>query len=118
MQFAQMLANGGELNDVRILSEDSVTALRTNQLPEGVADIGGFFGGNQFGVDVAIVTDPAKNAGMSVGSYWWWGVAGTWFWIDPVEDLVFIGMIQNTALPVSRGLHATSQKLVYSAIEK
>lgn len=118
MKFAQMLANGGELNGVRILSADSVEALRSNQLPDAVTDIGGFFGGNQFGVDVAIVTDPAKNSGMSVGSYWWWGVAGTWFWIDPVEDLVFVGMIQNTALPVSRGLHATSQKLVYSALKK
>ena len=118
MKFAQMLANGGELNGVRILSEDSVALLRTNKLPPDIEDIGGFFGGNQFGLDVAIVTDSKKNAGMSVGSYWWWGVAGTWFWVDPVENVVFVGMIQNMALPVSRGIHASSERLVYSSLIK
>ena len=31
------------------------------------------------------------------GTYWWGGAAGTWFWIDPVEDLIVIGMIQQAA---------------------
>jgi CubicO group peptidase (beta-lactamase class C family) len=115
MKFTQMLANGGELNGVRVLSPASVDAMRTNQLPAGMAEIPGY-PGNQFGVDFAIVTDPARNDGMSEGSYWWWGIGGTWFWIDPVEDLVFIGMIQNRNLMFARQLQAISKRLVYSAI--
>ena len=115
MKFTQMLANGGELNGVRILSPESVTTMRTNQLPAGMAEIPGY-PGNQFGVDFAIVADPSRNDGMSEGSYWWWGIGGTWFWIDPVEDLVFIGMIQNRNLMYARQLQGISKRLVYSAI--
>tara|TARA_R110002072_G_scaffold142853_2_gene288561 strand:+ start:21354 stop:22649 length:1296 start_codon:yes stop_codon:yes gene_type:complete len=115
MKFTQMLANGGELNGVRILSPESVTMMRTNQLPAGMAEIPGY-PGNQFGVDFAIVADPSRNDGMSEGSYWWWGIGGTWFWIDPVEDLVFIGMIQNRNLMYARQLQGISKRLVYSAI--
>ena len=115
MKFAQMVANGGELNGVRIISSDSVDMMRTNKLPGGIDDIL-MFSGNQFGIDFAIVTDSEKNAGMSVGSYWWFGVQGTWFWIDPVEDLVMVGMIQNGNIGFSRQLHAISERLTYAAI--
>ena len=27
------------------------------------------------------------------------GLAGTWFWIDPTNDLVFVGMIQKLSMP-------------------
>lgn len=117
MKFTQMLANGGELNGVRILSPESVDIMRSNQLPDGMAEIPGY-PGNQFGVDFAIVADPSRNDGMSEGSYWWWGIGGTWFWIDPVEDLVFIGMIQNRNLGYARQLQGISKRLVYSAISE
>jgi CubicO group peptidase (beta-lactamase class C family) len=115
IRFAQMLANGGELSGVRILKPETVKVMSSNQLPEGMAEIPGY-PGNQFGLDFAIVTDSERNAGMSVGSYWWWGIAGTWFWIDPVEDLVFVGMIQNRNLGYARQLQAQSKQLVYGAI--
>lgn len=115
IKFTQMLANGGELDGVRILSEQSVNTMRSNQLPAGMAEIPGY-PGNQFGVDFAIVTDPARNNGMSEGSYWWWGIGGTWFWIDPVENLTFIGMIQNRNLGYARQLQAQSKELVYGAL--
>jgi CubicO group peptidase (beta-lactamase class C family) len=115
MRFTQMLSDGGELNGVRILSPASVGIMRSNQLPAGMAEIPGY-PGNQFGVDFAIVADPARNNGMSEGSYWWWGIGGTWFWIDPVENLTFIGMIQNRNLMYARQLQAVSKDLVYGAL--
>lgn len=115
MKFTQMLSNGGELNGVRILSPESVEQMRSNQLPAGMAEIPGY-PGNQFGLDFAIVVDPARNNGMSEGSYWWWGIGGTWFWIDPVENLTFIGMIQNRNLMYARQLQAQSKELVYGAL--
>jgi len=116
LRFAQMLANGGELDGVRILKPETVELMRTSQLPEGITEIPGY-PGNAFGLDVAIVTDPASNGGMSAGSYWWWGIAGTWFWIDPVQDLVFVGMIQNRNLRYARELQLKSKQLVYDALE-
>ena len=53
---------------------------------------------------------------MSNGSYNWYGIAGTWFWIDPVEDFAFIGMLQNQNLGTARQIHALSRNLVYQAI--
>jgi CubicO group peptidase (beta-lactamase class C family) len=55
--------------------------------------------------------------GISQGEYYWMGGAGTWFWIDPVEDLVFVGMIQQMGegRPDVRSL---SRRLTYQAILK
>ena len=49
------------------------------------------------------------------GEYWWGGAAGTWFWIDPVENLTFVGMIQQfgQGIPPVRQL---SRQLTYQAI--
>lgn len=116
LRFAQMVANGGTLDGVRIISPASVDLMRQNQLPAGQTEIPGY-AGNAFGLDFAVVMDPAKNGGMSAGSYWWWGIAGSWFWIDPVEDLVFVGMIQNRNLGYARGLQLHSKELLYDAVE-
>ena len=116
MRFAQMLANDGVFDGTRIISGESVALMRMNQLPQGQTEIPGY-PGNAFGLDFAVVMDPAKNGGMSKGSYWWWGIAGSWFWIDPVEDLVFVGMIQNRNLLYTRGLQLKSKELLYNAVE-
>lgn len=116
LRFAQMVANGGSLDGVRILSQASVDLMRKNQLPAGQTEIPGY-AGNAFGLDFAVVVDPSKNGGMSEGSYWWWGIAGSWFWIDPVEDLVFVGMIQNRNLGYARRLQLQSKELLYDAVE-
>jgi CubicO group peptidase (beta-lactamase class C family) len=49
---------------------------------------------------------------------YWGGAAGTWFWIDPVNDLAFIGMIQNQGgnRPGGLNFRADSAKLVYAAL--
>jgi len=111
MRFCQMLLNGGELNGVRILSPLTVELMHRNQLPRGVSQAPGV----GFGLDFAVVEDPVAADGISRGEYYWSGAAGTWFWIDPAEDLVFVGMIQQfgTARPDVRSL---SRRLTYQAI--
>ena len=53
-----------------------------------------------FGYDCAVAYDPLEaGVTMGKGSYWWSGAAGTWFWIDPANDLVFVGMIQRLSQP-------------------
>lgn len=112
-RFAQMHLNKGELDGVRILSEEAAMLMRQNHLPEGVENIGPFYRGNQFGLDFAVVYDSEAADGVSEGSFWWWGIAGTWFWIDPVENIIFIGMIQNGNLGYARQVQARSKHLIY-----
>jgi CubicO group peptidase (beta-lactamase class C family) len=68
-----------------------------------------------FGLDFSVVLDQVTAGTGSVGEYSWGGAAGTWFWIDPVQDLIFVGMIQQFGggRPDVRSL---SRQLVYSAI--
>ncbi|MCB1683772.1 MAG: beta-lactamase family protein [Pseudomonadales bacterium] len=114
LRFAQMHLNGGELDGVRILSTAAVDLMRSDQLPEGIAGLGGFLDpGNTFGLDFAVVNDSAKAFGQPEGVYWWFGIAGSWFWIDPVNDLVFIGMIQTRNVPQAIGLHRETKRLIY-----
>jgi CubicO group peptidase (beta-lactamase class C family) len=49
------------------------------------------------------------------GSYFWVGNAGTWFWIDPVNDLTFVGMIQHSGSSIQE-VQGMSRNLVYQAV--
>jgi len=122
MRFCQMLLNGGQLDGVRLLSPLTVELMRTNVLAPSVPILAP---GAGFGLDFAIYTDPVAAGGYyGKGSYWWGGAAGTWFWIDPVNDLIVVGMIQQAAgtgaaavasVPDVRGL---SHALTYQAVLK
>jgi len=114
LRFAQMLLNGGELDGIRILSPLTVDLMRTNQLPRDVKEISPGMG---FGLDFAVIDDPVAADGISKGEYFWSGGAGTWFWIDPAEDLVFVGMIQQIG-DARPDLRSLSRRLTYQAILK
>ncbi len=99
-RFAQALLNGGELDGARILKPETVELMATDVLeaPGRVDLYGPSIEGIGFGMDFAIVLDPeTANTQQGKGSYYWGGYFGTWFWIDPENDLVFVGMIQNNA---------------------
>jgi CubicO group peptidase (beta-lactamase class C family) len=112
MRFCQMLLNGGELDSVRILSPLTIELMRSNQLPRSIPEMGP---GTGFGLDFAVVLDPVEAGSFSKGEYYWGGAAGTWFWIDPVEDLVFVGMIQQFG-EKRPDLRPVSKQLTYQAI--
>ena len=92
MRFAQMVLNGGELDGVRILSPTTVDLMTQNQMPRANPERAPGVG---FGLDFSVVLDQVGKEYTSVGEYSWGGAAGTWFWIDPVEELIFVGMIQQ-----------------------
>jgi CubicO group peptidase (beta-lactamase class C family) len=97
-RFAQMVANGGQAGGKRYIKASSVKLMRTNVLQPGVfVDL---YGPKQpglgFGLDFAVLMDPkAANSPQGLNTFYWGGAFGTWFWIDPTNDLVFVGMIQN-----------------------
>ncbi len=100
LRFAQMLANGGALDGIRVLSPTSVTLMRSNLLAEGVPMHFLFpFAGIGYGMNVGVVLDPSHasfNGGpVGAGTFYWGGVHGTWFWVDPVNDIVVVGMFQQ-----------------------
>lgn len=123
-RFAQAVANGGQLDGKRILKDDTIKLMRTNVLPPSAkVDL---YGPSQegvgFGMDFAIIMDP-QRAGTPQGlnTFYWGGAFGTWFWIDPTNDVVFVGMIQNLngSIP-GAGTPATrviSPRLTYAALE-
>ena len=122
-RFAQMLADGGELNGVRILAPATVKLMSSNHLPASL--LTGEFGiGSQqmrpgfgYGYDCAVVFDPPEaNLPEGKGTFFWDGAAGTWFWIDPTNDVVFIGMIQRLLGPASPNLEYESRSVVYQAL--
>ena len=113
MKFAQMHLNKGVLNGTRILSEEAIDLMRGNQLPEGVAEIGQPYPGNVFGLDFAVVKDSEIFQKAPIGTHWWWGIAGSWFWIDPVNETVFIGMIQNNDILLSLQTHRAARSAIY-----
>jgi CubicO group peptidase (beta-lactamase class C family) len=108
-RFAEMLRAGGQLGDVRLLGPKTVQLMTMNHLPAVIADADGKRAeiededehrGAGFGLGVAVVEDvPASGESGSVGEFGWGGAAGTEFWVDPMEDLVVVGMIQLVQTP-------------------
>ena len=122
-RFAQMMLNRGKANGKRFLKASTVELMRTNVLAEGV--MVGTSGPGQpgigFGLDFAIIMDPAAaKTQEGRGSYYWGGAFGTWFWIDPATDIVVVGMMQNlngsSPASGSPAVRPISRKLVYQAL--
>ncbi len=102
-RFAQMLLNGGELDGRRYLKRETVSLMASDQIGEGTgirrdpefdfpsADSG-------FGLGFAVRTR-AKPL-LPAGEYRWDGVGGTFFFIDPADDMFVICMMQS---PSQRG---------------
>jgi CubicO group peptidase (beta-lactamase class C family) len=93
-QFALMLASGGELNGVRLLSPRAVELMGSVFVPETLP---GRPRGESFGLSVRVVTDPAaRNTFLSEGSFGWSGAFGTHFWVDRKEKLIAIALTQTS----------------------
>jgi hypothetical protein len=89
-----MLLNGGELDGARILSPATVRRMTTNALPSDIHFAGSPGGGATFGLGFGIRNDAAwSTVPGSVGSFFWSGVWGTYFWVDPAEQLVALQLV-------------------------
>jgi CubicO group peptidase (beta-lactamase class C family) len=92
-RFAQMLVNGGTLDGIRLLGCKTVAFMASNHLPDGVSLWGDRSQG--FGLGVSVLLDPAKARTLgSVGNFGWGGAANTIFWVDPVEEMTAVLMLQ------------------------
>jgi CubicO group peptidase (beta-lactamase class C family) len=122
-RFCQMVLNGGQAGGRRYLKSETVKLMHTSVLQPGV--LVDLYGPNQpglgFGLDFAVIEDPSKvPTPQGRDTFYWGGAFGTWFWIDPVNDLVFVGMIQNVNGSVPGGgtpaVREISPRLTYAAL--
>jgi CubicO group peptidase (beta-lactamase class C family) len=109
VRFCQMLLNGGELGGTRLVSPTTVALMTSDHLtPETrrSPSTSVLFGalapspelGLGFGLGFAVRTHAGRNPlPGSVGDFSWSGVTGTYFWIDPKQDLIAILLMQAPA---------------------
>jgi CubicO group peptidase (beta-lactamase class C family) len=116
-RFCQMLLNGGALDGTRIVGRKTLELMASDHLAPGVkVDSPLMPAGHGFGLGFAVRT----HQGMapfpgSLGQFFWSGMAGTFFFIDPAEDLFTVFMMQG---PGQREyIRAVLRDLVYAAVE-
>jgi CubicO group peptidase (beta-lactamase class C family) len=122
-RFAQMLLNHGELDGARILSPATVDLMTSNHLSPKLMT-GEFSVGNAvmrpghgWGWDIAVFSDPAvADEVVGKGTFYWEGAAATWFWADPANDIVFIGMTQRMYGNGQPQMNHVSRPTVYGAL--
>ena len=94
VRFCQMLLNGGQLDGKRLVSRKTIEMMTANhigQLPMWTDTLRGY----RFGLGFRVRTDNGEATALgSVGSYGWGGAYGTYFWVDPKEEMIGILMIQ------------------------
>ena len=115
-RFAQMLLNGGDFNDARILSPSTVSFMTTQRYPAGVRERY-WAPGQGHGLNVSVVTDPTQiNYPVSKGEFSHGGFANGYFFVDPEKELVFI-MQSQLFPPRYRNVHIPIvNALVHAAI--
>ncbi|MBR0937236.1 serine hydrolase [Bradyrhizobium jicamae] len=96
-RFAQLLLNGGSLDGVRIIGRKTLQLMASDHLGADVKIQGTLVpAGHSFGLGFAVRTHQGIAPFMgSLGQFFWSGMAGTFFWIDPSEDLIAVFMMQG-----------------------
>ncbi len=116
-RFCQMLLNGGALDGVRLIGRKTLELMASDHLgPNVKANSILMPDGHGFGLGFAVRTAQglAPFPG-SLGEYFWSGMAGTFFWIDPVEQMFVVFMMQG---PAQRHyLRILLRDLVHAAVE-
>jgi CubicO group peptidase (beta-lactamase class C family) len=125
-RFCQMLLSGGTLDGVRVLKPETVRLMHENMLPPGVHVAIGTndLKGTMFGLDFAVVKASGPGEPVPPGTYYWSGIYGTYFWIDPANELIVVGMLQRDWSPVGGDptydpvfARNEAAKIIYAALE-
>lgn len=123
LRFAQMLLNGGQLDGVRVMSRSTIALMASDHLGTRIATsvtpgellLG--VPGYTFGLGFAVRQGPGV-AGVpgSTGEFMWGGYAGTYFWVDPKEEITAVLMTQAPS-PARQYYRRLFKQLVYAAID-
>jgi len=116
-RFCQMLLDGGTLDGTRLIGRKTLELMASDHLGPSVAIKGTLLTpGHGFGLGFAVRTQQGiASFPGSIGQFFWSGMGGTFFWIDPKEELFAIFMSQG---PGQREYTRTLvRNLVYAAVE-
>jgi CubicO group peptidase (beta-lactamase class C family) len=126
-RFCQMLLNGGELDGIRLLSRKSVELMTSDHLPPN-AGFGTFTQelgitaplpeyGQGYGLGVGVRREKGRSpVPGSVGDFYWGGALGTYFWVDPPEQLIAVLMLQEIDMSKRTHYRSLLRNLVYHAL--
>src|SRR5258705_11084813 len=119
-RFAQMLLNGGTFDGRRYLKSETIALMASDHIgPQtGIARDQFYFPGDTsgFGLGFAVRTAQPPNTSWPLGEYRWDGVGGTFFFVDPKDDMFAICMMQS---PSQRGrIQLELKALIYQALGK
>ncbi|HVV43415.1 MAG TPA: serine hydrolase domain-containing protein [Nitrobacter sp.] len=119
-RFAQMLLNRGTLDGHRYLRASTVATMTTDQIGpgSGIARDYYYFPGEGFGFGYgfAVRTQLSADVPGPLGEFRWDGVGGTFFWVDPHDDMLVIFMAQT---PTERGpMQRKLRQLIYGALKR
>ena len=118
-RFLQMLLNGGTLDGKRIVGPKTVAYMTADHVGGGVTPGPLYLPGTGFGFGLGFAV--RKDAGVSplpgsVGEYNWGGAGGTYFWVDPKENMFVVFMMQS---PKQRVYYrALLKDMIYAAVDK
>jgi len=123
-KFTQMLLNKGEYEGTRLLGRKTVELMTTNHMPNNcdLAHMGQAvfsetpYDGIGFGLGFAVMLDPATAQILSSpGEYAWGGMASTYFFNDPVEDLtvmLFTQLVPSSSYQIRRELRVLANQSI------
>lgn len=119
-RFLQMLLNGGELDGRRYLKAETVALMTSDQIgPDtGIIHDPFYFPGptSGFGLGFAVRTAPPPNTSWPLGEYRWDGAGGSFYFVDPVDDLLVVFMVQA---PTQGGrIQLTLKTMMFEALGK
>lgn len=126
VRFGQMLLDQGELDGVRLLSRKTVQWMTSDHLPAGLGfgtftlELGSSAPLPEYGQGYGLAVGVRKEAGRSpvpgsIGDFYWGGAYGTYFWVDPQEQLVTVFMLQETDMKKRARYRPLMRNLVYGA---
>jgi CubicO group peptidase (beta-lactamase class C family) len=119
-RFLQMLLNGGELDGKRYLKPETVALMTSDQIgPEtGIIHDPFYFPGptSGFGLGFAVRTSPPPNTTWPLGEYRWDGAGGSFYFVDPKDDMLAVFMVMA---PTQGGrIQLTLKTMMYEALGK
>jgi CubicO group peptidase (beta-lactamase class C family) len=122
LRFAQMLLNGGQLDGQRVLSRSTIKLMTSDHLgtrinaPLTPGELLLGTPGYTFGLGFAVRQgDGVAGVPGSAGEFMWAGYAGTYFWVDPKEEIAAVYMTQAPS-PIRASYRRLFKQLVYQAI--
>jgi CubicO group peptidase (beta-lactamase class C family) len=117
LRFVLMLEGGGQYKGVRILKTETLARMRQDETTPEIRKAGLFFpgAGMGFGLGFSLVLDD-KLQRPGTGTFSWWGIAGTEFWVDPKNDVFMVFMVQSRELAMD--YQRKNRAWIYDALVK